>query len=277
MVSLANHILCHANMVRVAVCEMCMRARSGHVASSLSAVDLICSLYFRDGHVPNDIRAGRAGHVFILSKGHAAPALYAALAIRGVIGKGLLEHFREIDSQLQGHPDVQRLPLVGASTGALGQGLSMAVGHALGMRLKELASQSYCLIGDGECQEGQIWEAALFACAKELDNLIVFVDRNQRQSDGPVECNMPLGTLREKWEAFGWDTVEIDGHSIPDILTSLHRAESLRERRPHVILANTKKGYVSPSLTILNEEHKGEVDAGLLSVVRTALGIGAQD
>lgn len=273
LVSLENRILSNANRIRIKVCEMCMIAKSGHINSSLSAVDIISSLYFQDVNLLNNKSSICASDTFILSKGHAAPALYGALAIKGFIGMDSICRFREIDSELQGHPDVLRLPLVGASTGALGQGLSMAIGHALGMQLKKNNSYSYCLIGDGECQEGQIWEAALFASAKGLDNLIVFIDKNKRQSDGLVESHMPLGNLRSKWEAFGWETQEIDGHSISGILIALDRARRQRDRRPKIILAETKKGYISPSLTILNEEHGGLMDATLLSMVKTELGM----
>lgn len=271
---LENRILCNANKIRIKVCEMCMIAKSGHVTSSLSAVDIISSIYFRDINLLNNNMASNcASDTFILSKGHAAPALYGTLAIRGSIRMDSLNGFREIDSELQGHPDVLRLPLAGATTGALGQGLSMAIGHALGMKLKKNNSYSYCLIGDGECQEGQIWEAALFASAKGLDNLVVFIDNNNRQSDGLIKYNMPLGNLRSKWEAFGWDTQEIDGHSIPEILIALNRARQQKNKQPMIILAETKKGYISPSLTILSEEHGGLMDETLLTVVKTELGI----
>ncbi len=234
-----------ANEFRISIIEMITKAKSGHPGGSLSAIDLVTALFFHEMKgisptAPSD--PGLRDH-FILSKGHAAPALYAVLAEKGFISKEEFPTLRQTGSRLQGHPDRVRLPIVEASTGSLGQGLSVAQGMAMG--LKGTASRVYCLIGDGEMQEGQIWESALSAHKFQLSNLCVILDSNNGQIDGPVSEVMPLEPIADKWRAFGWHVIDIDGHNMEQILASLKEARNLQangNRKPVFILARTIKG-----------------------------------
>jgi transketolase len=257
-----------ADRLRELICEMCLLADSGHPSSSLSCVDLISVLFFKE------MKRGRGAlqdDVFILSKGHAAPALSAALMEAGDVPREWVSRLRAIDSPLQGHPDVMRLPYVAASTGALGQGLSMAVGRAQAMLLKGDLRRSYCVIGDGESQEGQIWEAALYAGNQRLPNLVGITDRNGGQSDGKVDEVSSLGDLANKWRSFGWFTLEVDGHDLGKIAEALERARNEAGDRPTMLIANTLKGYISPELSILGGDHAGKITAPLLTQVREHL------
>ncbi len=217
-------------------------AASGHPGGSLSAADIVAALYFRvmrglDPSNPKNPDRDR----FVLSKGHCCPVLYAALAEKGFIPREELTTFRKLHSRLQGHPDMNKVPGVEASAGSLGQGISMAVGMALAGKLDGRSYRVYTLLGDGECQEGQVWEAAMAAAHYKLDNLVAIVDRNGLQIDGPTEDVMSLEPLAEKWRAFGWHTLEIDGHAFPEILAALDEA-SATKGRPTAIIANTVKG-----------------------------------
>jgi len=252
-----------ADLMRQYICKMCLLSNSGHPASSLSAVDVIAALYFK---------SMQSDDCFILSKGHAAPALYSAFILKNIFPLSTLQKFREFDSPFQGHPDVQKLPQVNATTGALGQGLSIAIGRALAMRLKGQTRRSYCLIGDGESQEGQIWEAALFAANRRIDNLIVFTDYNRRQADGPLEEVMPLGDLQKKWESFGWFVQKVNGHSITEITHAVSRAKEILGQ-PTMILASTEKGYVSADLTVLGGEHAAAMTSDVYTKVIEKLGL----
>ena len=219
-------------------------AKSGHPGGSLSAIDLITALFFdemkgidakQDPTKPRD-------H-FILSKGHAVPALYAVLAKKGFIRYDELKTLRQTGSRLQGHPDRVRLPIVEASTGSLGQGLSVAQGMAMG--LQSTPSRVYCLLGDGEIQEGQIWEAALAAPKFGLSNLCAILDANNGQIDGPVDQVMPLEPIADKWKAFGWHVIEINGHDFQQIQNAFQEARRLQtqgSKKPVFILARTVKG-----------------------------------
>lgn len=217
-------------------------AASGHPGGSLSAADIVAALYFRvlRGLDPTDPRNPDRDR-FVLSKGHVCPVLYAALAERGFIPREELTTFRKLHSRLQGHPDMTKVPGVEASAGSLGQGLSMAVGMALAGKLDGRPYRVYVLLGDGECQEGQVWEAAMSAAHYKLDNLVAIVDRNGLQIDGPTEEVMSLGDLVAKWRAFGWHALEIDGHSFPEILAAFDEAAATRGR-PTAIVARTVKG-----------------------------------
>lgn len=176
----------------------------------------------------------------VLSKGHAAPALYSVLALKGFFPFDELKTLRKSDSRLQGHPSMRMLPGLDMSTGSLGQGISAAVGMALGGKLDQKDYKVYAILGDGECEEGQVWEAAMFAAHKKLDNLVVFVDFNNLQIDGTLdEVNAPT-PIPEKFAAFGWNTMEIDGNSIPEILDALDRVEA--NGKPTAIIAKTVKG-----------------------------------
>lgn len=217
-------------------------ASSGHPGGSLSAADIVAALYFRvmRGLDPADPKNPDRDR-FVLSKGHCCPVLYAALAEKGFLPREELTTFRKLHSRLQGHPDMNKVPGVEASAGSLGQGISMAVGMALAGKLDGRGYRVYALLGDGECQEGQVWEAAMAAAHYKLDNLVAIVDRNGLQIDGPTEEVMSLEPLAEKWRAFGWHTLEIDGHAFPAILAAFDEAAATAGR-PTAIIARTVKG-----------------------------------
>lgn len=231
----------HAKAIRRMVVEMLAAAKSGHPGGSLSAADIVSSLYFAemriDAQNPNWPDRDR----FVLSKGHAAPVLYAALAEKGIIPKEELNSLRKLGSRLQGHPDMKKTPGVDMSTGSLAQGLSAAVGMALAGKLDKKDYRVYALIGDGECEEGMVWEAAMAAAHYRLDNLAVFLDHNGLQIDGPIAEVMSPEPFDEKWRAFGWHVLSIDGHDFTAILAALAEAKETKGK-PTLILANTVKG-----------------------------------
>ena len=210
-------------------------AQSGHPGPSLSIVEILTALLFSEMNCHGEKRDR-----IILSKGHAVASFYAALSTGGFIKQEELSHLREIGSPLQGHPVRDTLPLIDASTGSLGQGLSVGIGYALGMRLKREDRRVYVIIGDGECQEGQIWEAAMSAAKFCLGNLVVILDYNKFQNSGAVNDIMPIEPLRKKWESFGWDVQEIDGHDFNAIISSFKDARC--KLTPQIIIAHTKKG-----------------------------------
>lgn len=230
-----------ARLLRIEILKMLTEAGSGHTGGSLSAADIVTALYFyKLRHRPDD-PLWRERDRFVLSKGHAAPLLYAVLAMSGYFDKALLKTLRKLGSPLQGHPSSKSLPGVEVSTGSLGQGLSVANGMAMGLRLCKLTSRVYCLLGDGELQEGQVWEAAMTAAHYKIDNLCVIIDLNGLQIDGPISQVKDIEPVQKKWQAFGWNTIEIDGHDMAQIVESLDRAETLKGA-PTVILARTIKG-----------------------------------
>lgn len=220
---------------------MTSKAGSGHPGGSLSSVDIITALYFHqmrhDPKNPNWDDRDR----FILSKGHACPALYAALAEAGYFPKETLWTLRKMGSILDGHPDMNKTPGVDASTGNLGMGLSIGLGMALAGRLDYKEYKVYVLLGDGELDEGQVWEAAMAVVHYKTNNILAIVDRNNMQLDGFTRDVMSLGDLVNKWSAFGWHVLEIDGHNIKQILDALDIANEINEK-PVVIIANTIKG-----------------------------------
>ena len=230
-----------ATRMRIDIIEMLTAAGSGHPGGSLSAADIVATLYF-GGVLRYDVAhlddANRDR--FVLSKGHAAPVLYAALAEAGIIERSELRGLRQLGCMLQGHPDALKTPGVEVSTGSLGQGLSISCGMALGMKLDSAPGKVFCLMGDGELQEGQVWEAAMFAAHRKLDNLVAIVDNNGLQIDGRVEDVMSLGDLPAKWRAFGFDVIEIDGHDIEAIHQAL--TTPICPGKPRVIIARTHKG-----------------------------------
>jgi len=230
-----------AREIRKEVIRMLGKAGSGHPGGSLSAADLLACLYF---HVmrqdPKNPRWEDRDR-FVLSKGHGCPVLYAALALAGYLPKEELGTLRQLGSRLQGHPDQRRLPLLEASTGSLGQGLSISAGIALAGKLDKKDYWTFCLLSDGEIQEGQTWEAAVFAGFRKLDHLIAIIDYNKFQLDGAVGEIADLEPLFEKWQAFRWDVQEIDGHDIPQILKAIDQAKSVTAK-PHLIIAHTVKG-----------------------------------
>lgn len=242
-----------SSAVRSMVLQMISTAKSGHIGSSLSCTDILTALRFEQMTWDDD---AHRREVFVLSKGHAVPAWYAALIVGGDLDPALATQLRTLDSPLQGHPDRTRCTWVDASTGALGQGLSIALGRAQGKRLRGSDQHVYCVIGDGECQEGQIWEAAMFAGAKRVPNLILVVDHNRMQSDGAVRDTVDIGPLGDKFWSFGWHVQEIDGHSHRSIRAAFTAAKT-DCTGPSVIIAHTNKGYLGPGRTVLNGAHGG--------------------
>lgn len=232
-----------ANAMRKDIIEMIHEAGSGHPGGSLSCTDILAALYFGDvmtydpAHPTSDARDR-----FILAKGHAAPALYAALAEAGFFPKDELKTLRKLGSRLQGHPDSKLLPGVEASTGSLGQGLSVAAGLAAGLRLKGGDQKVYTVLGDGECEEGQVWEAANFAAAEALGNLVAIVDSNGLQIDGCLCDVCSAGELDEKFAAFGWDVHHVDGHDIDALIALFTSLPRKATGKPQAIIAKTVKG-----------------------------------
>ena len=236
-----DHLKEIARDIRLDIVEMLYRANSGHVGGSLSATDVLVALFFGHMHLEPGNACCPDRDFFVLSKGHAAPVLYAILARLDFFPREELATLRQFGSNLQGHPDSKCTPGVEVPTGSLGQGLSVANGLALALKLKGSRQQVYALLGDGEIQEGQIWEAAMTASHYSLDNLTAILDRNRLQIDGRTREVMSVEPLAAKWEAFGWHTVEVDGHSMPDILDTLRACGSV-EGQPSIIIAHTTKG-----------------------------------
>lgn len=230
-----------AKTLRIEILKMLTEAGSGHTGGSLSAADIVTALYFyKMRHHPNDPKWIERDR-FILSKGHAAPVLYAALALSGYFDKSLLRTLRKLGSPLQGHPCSRKLPGIEISTGSLGQGLSIANGIAIGLKLDSLSSRVYCLLGDGEIQEGQVWEAAMTASHYNLDNLCAIIDNNGLQIDGHCCDVMCVEPIVDKWAAFGWHVLDINGHDMEAIVGALNEAETLKGK-PTMIVARTVKG-----------------------------------
>lgn len=229
--------------IRTDIIEMLHEAGSGHPGGSLSCTDIMTALYFGgvlDHDPENPSKEDRDR--FIMAKGHAAPALYATLAEAGYLPVEELKTLRKIGSRLQGHPDSNLCPGVEVSTGSLGQGLSIAAGLAAGLRLKGLSSRVFALMGDGECEEGQVWEAATFAAHQKLGNLIGIVDLNGLQIDGKVDDVCASGTLAGKFEAFGWEVHEVDGHDVDALVALLADLKASDDSRPKAVIAHTVKG-----------------------------------
>lgn len=232
----------YATILRTHCVRMLAVAKSGHLDSSLSSADIVAALYYRElRHDPSNPDWTERDR-FVLCKGHAAPIQYAALAEHGYFPRQDLMGLRKIGSHLQGHPDMNRTPGVEVSTGSLGQGLSMCVGICLALRLDGLDEQAHVfgLLSDGDCQEGETWEGAAAAAHYKVPNLTAIVDYNHLQTDGTTEEVMDTGDVRAKFEAFGWDAIEIDGHDMGAIVEALQRSRTLR--KPAAIVCQTKKG-----------------------------------
>jgi transketolase len=231
-----------ANRLRVEIVKMIGAAGSGHPGGSLSEVELLTALYFRIlRHDPRHPKWPDRDR-FILSKGHGCPALYAVLAEAGYMDRSVLGTLRKLGSPLQGHPDKRFLDALEANTGSLGQGLSIGIGMAVAARLDSKAYHTFVMVGDGEIQEGQNWEAAMFAAYHKLENLTLIVDYNHQQLDGFLKDILDPAPLRQKFEAFGWEAVEIDGHNFEQIVPALERARAGKGSKPTAIVANTIKG-----------------------------------
>ncbi|AZR74779.1 transketolase [Anoxybacter fermentans] len=230
-----------AREIRKDILKMTSRAGSGHPGGSLSAADIITALYFHIMNIDPENPKWEDRDRFVLSKGHAAPVLYAALAEQGYFPKEDLEHLRQIDHHLQGHPDMKGTPGVDMTTGSLGQGISAAVGMALAGKLDKKDYTVYTLLGDGEIQEGQVWEAIMSAAHYKLDNLVAILDYNRIQLVGPTSEIMEVSPTAEKFKAFGWHVIEIDGHDMEAIVNALKEARDYTGK-PVMIIARTIKG-----------------------------------
>ena len=230
-----------ARQIRLRIVQMIGVGKKGHLGGSCSIADVVTALYFSklrhkpaDPHWPDRDR-------FVLSKGHAALVQYAALAECGYFPATELATLKSLGSSLQGHPDIQCTPGVEANTGSLGQGLSVACGMAAGLRIDRRPSRVYCVVGDGELAEGQIWEAAMAACHYKLDNLVAILDQNRLQATGAVALRFNTAPYAEKWRAFGWHVEEIDGQAMDEIIGALDRVDEIHGQ-PKIIIAHTTKG-----------------------------------
>ena len=227
--------------IRKNIVKMICKSKSGHPGGSLSIVEILTALYFGEMNVDSKNPTMENRDRFVLSKGHAAPALYAVLAEKDYIKKEVLSTLREYGSILQGHPDMRKVPGIEMSTGSLGQGLSVANGMALSGRISGLDYRTYIIMGDGEMQEGQIWEAAMTSAHYKLDSVCAFIDANNLQIDGNVDKIKGVEPLDKKWEAFGWNVIKIDGHNFEEIFVALDKAKATKGQ-PTVIIAKTTKG-----------------------------------
>ncbi|RKQ61840.1 transketolase [Thermovibrio guaymasensis] len=230
-----------AREVRKDILKMTSNAQSGHPGGAMSATDIIVTLYYyKMRHNPLNPKWEERDR-FVLSKGHVCPALYSVLARTGYFPLEKLMEFRKVDGDLQGHPDMHKTPGIEISTGSLGHGIGAAVGMAIGLKLSGSDSKVYCMIGDGEAQEGSVWEASMAASHYNLNNLVVILDNNNLQIDGPVDEVMSIYPAAEKWKAFGWNVMEINGHDFKEIKEALDRADESKFK-PTMIIAKTVKG-----------------------------------
>ena len=234
-----------ARFIRCHCVASIYHAGSGHPGGALSSADLFACLYGAEMNVWPSAVDEPTRDRFVLSKGHAAPALYATGAYFGFCDRKQSLKLRKLNSPFQGHPHVLDLPWVETSTGSLGQGISVAIGMAIGLRLQKIPARVYTMLGDGELQEGEVWEAAMSGAHHKLDNLCAVIDYNKLQSDNHNDAIMRLEPLADKWRAFGWSVAEIDGHNIPQILEAMRQASATREK-PSVIIAHTIKGKGVP-------------------------------
>jgi len=234
----ADNFLRNTNLLRLEMLKMIFNGPTGtgHIGSSLSIAEIIFYLF------KNIIyKESKKKHHFILSKGHAVPILYSMYYYLNLINRNDIKNYRTFDSRLQGHPDKTKLQILDSGSGALGQGISIAIGYAIGNAIKNNNMNSFCLIGDGEMQEGQIWESALYAGSKKINNLCVIVDSNKYQNEFSVEKTLPIHNVKKKWESFGWEFVRINGHSYKHLKKSFDKMKKKRDR-PLVIYADTIKG-----------------------------------
>lgn len=230
-----------ATEIRKGIIKSVHAAGSGHPGGSLSAVELLTVLYFEKMNIDPKEPKKLGRDKFILSKGHAAPVLYSTLAERGYFEKEELLNLRKMGAMLQGHPDMKRIPGVEMSTGSLSQGFSTSIGMAIANKLDDNKGRIYVLLGDGEIQEGLVWEAAMSAGHYGLDNLTAILDFNGLQIDGPNEEVMNVNPVKEKWESFGWNVIEIDGHNFDEIIDAFNSAEQVKDK-PTMVIAHTIKG-----------------------------------
>ncbi len=236
-----------STQVRRDILRMVHAVNSGHPGGSLGCTDLIVALYFKVLRRQKTFQMdGHNEDVFFLSNGHISPLWYSVLARSGYFEISELATFRKLKTRLQGHPSTDKgLPGVRVASGSLGQGLSVAIGKAMAKKYNNDNHLVYCLTGDGELQEGQVWEAAMFAAAKNIDNIVAVVDYNRQQIDGPVDEVLSLGNLKAKWEAFGWKTLEMEGNNMQEVVETLElvKSQHIQKGKPVVILMKTEMGY----------------------------------
>lgn len=239
---------------RKEIIDMVYNAKSGHIAGPLGAVEQYIALYFGDilKYNPKNPKWEKRDRV-VISNGHYAPLIYLVLAEAGFFEKQILKTFRNFESILQGHPN-KKIPGIETSSGPVGEGLSQAIGICLSSKLNKNPYQVYCLMGDGEQQEGSIWEAVMFAAKHKLDNLICLIDRNQIQIDGHTKNVMPIEPLKEKYESFNWNTIEVDGHNLKEIINAINKAKFINDN-PTVIICNTIAGKGIPFIENKPEWH----------------------
>lgn len=231
-----------ARQLRIGVMKIIGKFRYGHVGGSMSVSDIIAVLYFHEMKLDPKNPTWEDRDRFILSKGHACFTQYVALADLGILPKEALNHPYEVDSMIQAHPELGQTPGIEMSTGALGQGLSAGIGMAIGARLRKKDFRTYVVLGDGELNEGQVWEAAMLASKYKLDNLVAIIDYNQLALSDHIKEVMPLEPLEDKWAAFGWHVLHVNGHSVSELVNGLDEARQIKGK-PTVILADTIKGY----------------------------------
>lgn len=227
--------------VRKNIIKSVYSAQSGHPGGSLSCADILTVLYFNQMNINPENPRAEGRDRFVLSKGHCSPALYSTLARRGYFDESMLESFRKIDSNLQGHPDMNKVPGVDMTSGSLGQGLSVANGMALSSKMGSEGYRVYCLLGDGEIEEGQVWEAAMTSSKYKLDNLCVIVDNNNLQIDGNIKDVKGLNKIEAKFESFGFNVIPVDGNNIEQLIDAFDRAK-MTKGMPTAIIARTVKG-----------------------------------
>lgn len=230
-----------ANDIRKGVIESVYNGKSGHPGGSLSCADILTVLYFNQMNLDPKEPLAEGRDRFVLSKGHCSPALYSTLAEKGFFDRKLLNDFRNINSNLQGHPDMNKIPGVDMTTGSLGQGLSVSVGMAIASKMESMGCRVYCLMGDGELEEGQVWEAAMAASKNKLDNLCVIVDNNNLQIDGSIKEVAGLTNIDSKFESFGFNVINVNGHDIEELIISFEKAKEVKGM-PTAIIAKTIKG-----------------------------------
>ena len=236
-----NELKQKALEIRKGIIKQIYNAQSGHPGGSLGIADIVAVLYFNELNIDKNKPAWEDRDRVVLSKGHCAPALYSALALKGYFELEELESLRKINSNLQGHPDMKKVSGIDMSTGSLGQGVSAAVGIAIAGKLDNKSYRVYTILGDGEIEEGQVWEAAMSAAKYKLDNLCVIVDNNNLQIDGTIEEVMSSYPIDEKFKSFGFETISIDGNNIEEVITAFAKAKTVKEK-PTCIIAKTIKG-----------------------------------
>ena len=245
-----------AKELRKEIITMVYNAQSGHTGGSLSAIDMLVGLYYYKLRIEPKNPMWQDRDRFVLSKGHCSPAIYAVLADKGYFPKSELDGYRKINRMLQGHPELST-PGMDFAGGALGQGICFAVGISLACKLDKRNNNVYAMIGDGESQEGAVWESSMAATFYKLDNLIVILDKNQVQQTGKVKEIMDIGNVNLKWKAFGWDVIDINGHDMSQVVKALDKASKLKNKKPTIIISNTIKGK-GVSFMELNHKFHGK-------------------